>query len=140
MSASRILVPIDGSPESVRALKFAARRRATGEGAEVLLLNVQQALPPSRFVTRAMIADHHARMADEALRTVRAVLPKLKVEATIYIETGDAGREIAQFARRRRCSEIVMGTRGLGRVSGLLLGSTATKVVHLASVPVTLVK
>jgi len=140
MSASRILVPVDGSPESVRALKFAARRRGAGKGVEVLLLNVQQPLPASRFVTRAMIADHHARMAEEALKPVRALLPKLNVEATVYIETGDPGREIAQFARSRRCGEIVMGTRGLGRVAGLLLGSTATKVVHLASVPVTLVK
>ncbi len=33
-----------------------------------------------------------------------------------------------------------MGTRGLGRISGLMLGSVATKVIHLATVPVTLIK
>ncbi|MFN0302201.1 MAG: universal stress protein, partial [Burkholderiales bacterium] len=37
-------------------------------------------------------------------------------------------------------SEVVMGTRGLGSVSGLVLGSVATKIIHLVDVPVTLVK
>lgn len=139
MSATRILVPVDGSPESVRALEFAARRLDTGKSA-LLLLHVQAALPASRFVTRTMIADHHKRMADESLKPVRAALARLKLDVPILVLKGDPGREIAAFSRRRRCSQIVMGTRGLGRVSGLLLGSTATKVVHLASAPVTLVK
>jgi nucleotide-binding universal stress UspA family protein len=43
------------------------------------------------------------------------------------------------------CDQIIMGTRGLGAggvaaISGLLLGSIATKVLHLVDVPVTLVK
>jgi nucleotide-binding universal stress UspA family protein len=47
---------------------------------------------------------------------------------------------IANFAARTRCAEIIMGTRGLGRIRGLLLGSVTTKVIHLAAVPITLVK
>jgi nucleotide-binding universal stress UspA family protein len=35
---------------------------------------------------------------------------------------------------------VVMGTRGLGAVTGMLLGSVATKVIHLSDVPVLLVK
>ncbi len=38
------------------------------------------------------------------------------------------------------CDVIVMGTRGLSSVTGLLLGSVATRVIHEASVPVTLIK
>jgi nucleotide-binding universal stress UspA family protein len=47
---------------------------------------------------------------------------------------------IAQYAKEKGCDQIVMGTRGLGTVQGLLLGSVATKVIHLANVPVMLVK
>jgi nucleotide-binding universal stress UspA family protein len=47
---------------------------------------------------------------------------------------------IAEVGRQENCDAIVMGTRGMGAVSGLVLGSVATKVIHLADVPVTLVK
>jgi nucleotide-binding universal stress UspA family protein len=45
-----------------------------------------------------------------------------------------------QYAEDKQCEQIVMGTRGLGTVSNLVLGSVATKAIHLAKVPVLLVK
>ena len=53
---------------------------------------------------------------------------------------GEAGETLADAARRLKCGSIVMGTRGQGAVGNLVLGSVATRVVHLAKVPVTLVK
>jgi len=47
---------------------------------------------------------------------------------------------IAEFAVSCGCDQIVMGTRGMGSLEGLLLGSITTKVLHLVRVPVTLVK
>lgn len=87
-----------------------------------------------------MIRDHHLRMSEEALTPARKLCERLKIEFQCYVREGDPAQLIASFARRTRCKEIVMGTRGLGRISGLLLGSVATKVIHLATVPVTLVK
>ena len=46
----------------------------------------------------------------------------------------------SQAARDEGIKHIVMGTRGLGSIQGLLLGSVAMKVVHLAEVPITLLK
>lgn len=140
MASRKILVPVDGSAGSLRALAFVARRQRENAAISVHVLLVQNPLPASRHVTRAMIADHHERMADEALQPVRSALARLKLDAEVHIRKGEPGQEIVDFARRKRCSEIVMGTRGLGRISGLLLGSVATKVVHLTPVPVTLVK
>jgi nucleotide-binding universal stress UspA family protein len=53
---------------------------------------------------------------------------------------GDPARAIIGSVNKSRGDEIVMGTRGLGRIGGLLMGSVATKVVQLAPVPVTLIK
>ena len=50
------------------------------------------------------------------------------------------GETIVAFAEDVGADEIVMGTRGLGGLAGLLLGSVATEVISLAKVPVTLVK
>ncbi|WP_414703786.1 universal stress protein [Povalibacter sp.] len=66
-----ILVPVDGSECSKRALEY-AEKRTSSAGASLLVLNVQPVLPPSRFVSRAMVAEHQKRCADEALKSARA--------------------------------------------------------------------
>jgi nucleotide-binding universal stress UspA family protein len=140
MAINRVLVPVDGSSGSMRALEHAAKRSRGSRNVCLLLLNVQPTMPPSRFVRPAMIRDHHLRMSEEALAPARKLCERLDIEFQCYVREGEPAQLIATFARRTRCTEIVMGTRGLGRISGLVLGSVATKVIHLATVPVTLVK
>lgn len=53
---------------------------------------------------------------------------------------GHAADEILAYTALHHCDAIVMGTRGMGLVAGLVLGSVAQKVVHLAPMPVTVVK
>ena len=57
-----------------------------------------------------------------------------------HVRIGQSAEEIAACAQELGCDGIVMGTRGMGAIAGLALGSVATKVVHLTRVPVTLVK
>jgi len=52
----------------------------------------------------------------------------------------DPAMAITQVSRQLNCDLIVMGTRGMGTVAGLVLGSVASRVVHLADMPVTMVK
>ena len=139
MPTKNILVPVDGSPSSLRALKHAAERFRDSSHAH-LLLNVQPALPASRHVPRSIIKDHQQRMSEEALVPARACAERFGITFDCYSRVGDPAEVIANFAQRTHCREIVMGTRGLGRVRGLLLGSVTTKVIHLAVLPVTLVK
>ena len=140
MSTRNILIPVDGSPSSLRALKHAAERFRDSPHAHLLLLNAQPALPASRHVPKSMIKDHQQRMSEEALAPARALAERLGVTFDCYFRVGDPAEVIARFAQRTQCREIVMGTRGLGRVRGLLLGSVTNKVILLATVPVTLVK
>ena len=140
MPTKNILIPIDGSANALRALKFAAERFRDSAHVQLLLLNVQAGMPSSRHVPPAMIKDHQKRMAEEALAPACALAKRLGVPFDNYFRVGDAAEVIANFASRTRCAEIIMGTRGLGRMRGLMLGSIATKVIHLAPVPVTLVK
>ena len=130
---SVLLVPVDGSDCALRALSYACRRYKTGGYDAVVALNVQLPMPPSGFVTRKMIEEHHEKLSEEVLDRARAVASRLKVTLT-------CATAIVSFVSKARGDEIVMGTRGLGRIGNLLMGSTAMKVVQLAEVPVTLIK
>jgi nucleotide-binding universal stress UspA family protein len=115
-------------------------KRAAADGLlHIYVLNVQPALPHSLFVTRGMIASHQEAKSKEALLRARRVLAKTRVEAELVVRVGDEAETIVKFARQKHCGEIVMGSRGLGSLKGLLVGSISTKVIHSARVPVTLV-
>lgn len=136
MPTKRVLVPMDGSDSAMRALKLAAKT----PDASVLVLNVQPAIAPSRFVSKAMIAEHQRRGADQALSQARALIKRSNLNVRTYTEVGDPATKIVEFAKKHRCSAIVMGTRGQGQVAGLMLGSVAAKVIYLSACPVTVVK
>ena len=74
------------------------------------------------------------------LDRARAVASRLKVTLTCATAIEAPATAIVSFVSKARGDEIVMGTRGLGRIGNLLMGSTAMKVVQLAEVPVTLIK
>ena len=56
-----------------------------------------------------------------------------------HVAVGHAAETIVAYSREKGCAAIVMGTRGLSSLPSLLLGSVATRVLHLAEVPVTLI-
>ena len=113
----------DGWPAAaIRALKLAA----AAHDAVVLVLNVQPVMASSRFVSKTMIAEHaDVASADVALAPARALLKRLKIEARTYTAIGEPAATIVAFAKKQRCSAIVMGSRGQGRIAGLMLGSVA---------------
>ena len=76
----------------------------------------------------------------DALQSARSLLDAAKVRYTPQVLIGPVAETIAKTALEQNCDGIVMGTRGLGAVAGMLLGSVTSKVIHLADVPVTLIK
>ncbi|MNT68824.1 Universal stress protein family protein [compost metagenome] len=74
------------------------------------------------------------------MQAASALLSNAGVPFETHIETGAAAETIARVASETGANEIYMGTRGLGSVSALFLGSVATAVLHLTELPVTLVK
>ncbi len=137
-----VLVPVDGSATSLRALSVACRRARTRRGAIVVALNVQ---PPMLEITetpieRTAIRDYYDRMFAEVFQKVAGVAKREKVRVKQEMLIGLPAHVIARRAIRHRADEIVMGTRGHGRIKALFMGSVAMKVVQLSKLPVTLVK
>ena len=137
-----VLVPTDGSEASLRAVAHIAGLAECGIAIHVHLLNVQPPLPQSvtEFVPAGTVADYHNDEADKALAKADELLKEHGLAFERHVEIGHAGAKIAEVAAELDCDQIVMGTRGLGAITGLLLGSTATTLLTMTSVPVTLIK
>ena len=76
----------------------------------------------------------------QALAEARKLLDAAGIKYRYEIGVGDAAEVITSYAQDQACDRIIMGTRGLGTVSNLLLGAVATRVIQLSPVPVLLVK
>lgn len=139
-----ILVPVDGSENADRAVMHACRLAQGATSARIHLINVQT--PPrgragvSRLITQDMINDYYAREGREATEGARKLLDSAGVDYVSHVVFGNAPTEIAAYARDHGCARIVMGTRGHGKLTNILIGSVANQVVQLAEAPVTLIK
>ncbi|MCU0767019.1 MAG: universal stress protein [Gammaproteobacteria bacterium] len=138
----KVLIPVDGSEPALRAVRYAAQLCKRTCPLEIHLLSVEPA--PQDWQTRGIgtkaIEEHLRLLAHEAAASAREILDAEGVGHTSHVRLGDPADTIARTTEELGCSHIIMGTRGLGKVAGLALGSVATAVLHLATVPVTFVK
>ena len=140
-----ILVPIDGSEHSDRIItRLLDMISLYKDTVELHVLNVQHPVPYggriSSVIGHDQIQQYHHEQGDVALKKTREILDAAKVAYKHHISVGEPAEVILHFARENGCTQIFMGTHGMGAVSGMLLGSVATKVVHLSNIPVTLVR
>lgn len=136
----RILVAVDHSEISDRAV-VAARDLAVLSKGEVWVLHLREREMGAK--TGMLVIDETTDDANAAVAAAVDVLAQAGVKAhgevrnTIF---GFAAREIINDANEVNADVIVMGSRGRGDLAGLLLGSTAHKVIHLSERPVLVVR
>ena len=137
----KILVPVDGSEASLHAVRYITKTFAQTD-AEVHLLNVQHPLPSavSDFVGEKERHAYHEDEGRKALDAPRRLLSEAGIAHRDHIAMGSVAETIVHHAGELGCGQIVIGSRGLSPLPNLLLGSTTTRVLHLAEVPVTVVK
>jgi nucleotide-binding universal stress UspA family protein len=142
----KILVPMDGSGSAMRALACALTLGNVLKEGEIHLLNVRLPLMDFDIATGGdpsaieQASAMHLTAGTRLLESAITLLDRADVRHIEAVRMGEPAGCIADYAREIRCDAIVMGTRGLGPVAGLVMGSVAVKVVHLVDMPVTLVK
>lgn len=138
----RALLPTDGSDSAFQATLYLVDFVKKHGPVEVHVVNVQP--KPLEWQTHSMekeaINDHLAIEAHLAMKTVLHVLNAAGIACHTHVKLGDTAETLVALAEELGCDHIVMGTRGLGAISGMVLGSVTRKVLHLANVPVTCVK
>jgi nucleotide-binding universal stress UspA family protein len=138
-----ILLAVDGSDSALRAVEHVIRRVAEVPDHYVIrLVNVQYPLHGSAsvFVDPAQVRQYHHDEGMKALAAARASLDRAGIAYTHHLFVGEPAEVIARYAKEQGCDEIVIGMRGLSGITSLLVGSVASKLIHLSEVPVLLVK
>lgn len=137
-----VLLPVDGSKSSLGAVLYLIDFVKEHGSLIVHVVNVQPKplLSQGQGVVDEPVDKPFSAEAYSALKPSVHALQEAHIAHQIHIRLGDTAEIVAALAEELGCDHIVMGTRGLGAISGVLLGSVATKVLQLASIPVTCVK
>ncbi len=136
-----ILLAVDGSEHAMKAA-HAASSLANAMNAQTLRIVIAYDTIPVHLGDPYMQNALNARVSETEDILQRAVQVVWAVSAQIYPEMieGTPAETILNVARSRNSDLIIMGARGLGKLSGLLLGSTSQKVLALAPCPVLIVR
>lgn len=127
------LVAVDSSDNALRAVNFAAAQAVTMNACALHLIHVQ----PWLSKEAAELSLTHRALG--ATARTRVTLDAKGLPWRLHVTMGDAAERIIERANRVEAACIVIGTRGLGTVESLLMGSVAYKVMHLARLPVLVV-
>ena len=135
-----ILVPVDGSESSHRAVRFVIGLHPKLAPLQVRLLYVHLPKLGAHTAVGDQVAERDAiAHAVEAMRSPRRLLDAAQVPYVSETRRGHIPQAIAHCAKDTKCCAVVMGTRGMG-TTDRVLGSVARQVINLVDVPVTLVK
>lgn len=140
----KLLMAVDGSEHSQRAIKTVGQLAGSGVPVEVVLINVRN--PPAFYGELPVLSIDEIEAAqkkaqDEVLAAAQksALAAGLKVRSTERA-VGLPAPEIVRVAGEQAVDQIVLGTHGRGAMGSLFIGSVAQQVVHLSKLPVLLVK
>jgi nucleotide-binding universal stress UspA family protein len=133
-----ILLPCDGSPSALLAVRHAVDAYRRGDTQRVHLLNVQ---PPfsayvARHVDRELREDFHRERADHALAEARRLLTDANVPHAVHCEVGETVRCIVESARRLRCDRVVIGTTRRSALVRAVDRSVTNQLLERCPVPV----
>lgn len=139
----KILLPFDGSPLALDAVRFVIRMAADGLDTRVVLANVQE--PATLY--ELMVA-HDPQVIEQVsaaagVNTLQAARELLDAAGLAYEEevaSGDPAHTLVDILENYGCDLVVMGASGTSALRSALLGSVSNEVLHAAGVPVMIVK
>jgi nucleotide-binding universal stress UspA family protein len=138
----KILLAVDGSKQCLKAVDCLIEHAGWYRGKpEVELVTVH--LPVPRLgggVNKAQVQRYYEEEGAQALAPAKQKLDAAKLPYAARVLIGPVAETLVKHAKNAGCDLIYVGTRGMTATANALLGSTATKILHIATVPVLLVK
>jgi len=91
-------------------------------------------------LAKSGIQRYYQEEGAERLAAARRKLEAARIRYSAHILVGPVAESLVKHAKARRCDVIYIGTRGMTGAAAALMGSTASKVLHISPIPVLLVK
>ncbi|MDQ9168950.1 universal stress protein [Oxalobacteraceae bacterium R-40] len=142
----KFLLAVDGSSYTVKAVEYViSRLDMFRDKPELHVLHVKLPIPTSEARAAAILGpgtvdNYYRTEAQEALAPAEAILKKKNIPYTASYCIGDIAEQINAYVKEHQIDMIIMGTHGHGALKSLVMGSVATKVLAITSVPVLLVR
>lgn len=134
-----ILVPLDGSKNSIRALKNAIVL-AKQNDATITGLFVIQSFPTEIGLMKTMLGKALSKHYKHFMSIAKTMCTKKGIKFLDVVEFGEEGQTIVSFADHNNFDLIVIGSRGMGKLGEVFLGSTSNYVMHSSKIPVMIIK
>jgi len=146
----KVILATDGSEGARKAALFTRDLFRSRPGVEVIILHVvssfQHLMTPSHELGLARWSELLREMEQAARAKAREFMREIEelfgeeTRTTVMVTVGDPASEIVHLAKEEKADLVILGSRGLGQVQSLLLGSVSDRVVHLAPCPVLVVR
>jgi len=144
MQINSILVPVDFSVHSEKALSYAADFAQAYDAQLQVLHIIEETMHPAFSISgKSSIFDLVPGIADDCTKRAEKMLNEVvhdKVKSKVSVKGGRAASDIIKFAKENSSDLIVIATHGLTGLEHMLLGSVTEKVVRMAHCPVFTVK
>lgn len=139
ISFKKILVPLDDSKYSEKALQRAYEVVNAFDSNLILLYVVEKSLPIN-LLDRKVYLKMVRKFGNKTLEKANNLLLKKGITAKTFLKEGNIVNEIKKVAKKENCDLIIVGNKGLGTVTRFLLGSVSNKLAQSSSCSLLIIK
>ena len=134
-----ILVPIDGSKYSEKAILHACNIAKNYQSRLILAYVVEKSIPIN-LLDRSEYLKILREFGNKALIKGKKMTIKQGIDSKIILKEGNVTKEIVKIAKKEKCNLIVVGSKGLGTTARLFLGSVSSKLANDSPCSILIVK
>ena len=129
---TKILVPVDGSDNSYRALE-AALVLSEKLGSNISVVNVMEQVPITHIESEKLLSElleAYKKENQEILSKCSEITRQKGITIKSVLLQGNPAPVILDFIRKENFDLVIMGSRGMGKFKELILGSVSSKIMH----------
>ena len=139
---TNILVPIDGSDNSYRALD-AALLLSEKLGSNITVIHVMEEVPITHIGSEKLLnelLETYKKENQDILSKCSQIATQKGLSINTFLLQGNPASAILDFSKKEKFDLVIMGSRGLGKFKELILGSVSSKIVHHSPCGVLLIR